>query len=404
MLPRLSYPRVPLAFALFVVIAMVACSRGGGRAPEDGGADFAPVDLPQTSDVSVRPLALDFSATGCVALDSANSRCDGTVPLTLVFTPIASSELTEFLWSFGDQTPSSQERSPRHTYVLPGPYTVTLTAGGGPGVGSVKKIHAAYIYVAPAPAGAWCDVDQQCAGARHCWCGSSDPCTPVLSRGLCGQACDAPTGGPSLCPDGTTCADLTVAASPVSGAGGAPVLPTTNAIWRRPLCLPACNEDRDCVVGSRCRSFSAPTATAGWVRVCFGSYPLEIGSRCGDDSGQPVNADCASRLCADLGAFGRCAADCSVIGCPLGSTCARFGGGRNLCLADCAGQAACNDDPLLACEAAGAPGPLGFTVAPLTATDAAAATTYCAPKRCATAADCGLAGTCPAGHCQRITL
>ena len=379
-----------------------ACG-GGAQSHADGATDPVVVDdMPAGSDTAVMPLALDFSATGCAKFDAVASRCDGPAPLTLTFTPIASAEVTRFLWTFGDDTPDSSERSPSHTYALRGSYRVTLV-GLAPGVGSLQQSHEAYVDVLPAPAGAWCDVDAQCADTLNCWCGASMPCAPGLSRGLCSLACDAASGGAAVCPDGTTCADLAagIASSPP------PINPVTNASWRHALCLPVCANDSACATGFRCRDLLTGPSNAGWTRACFSAYPLEIGARCGDALGRPVDADCTSGLCADLGAYRRCAADCTTLDCPNGTGCANFGDGRRLCLAICGGPPAdagtssstCDDDPLLACEVPGAEGALGFTMP-----GGSSSTAYCAPKRCARNGDCAPSGTCPlgGGHCQRV--
>ncbi|MBC8132462.1 MAG: PKD domain-containing protein [Deltaproteobacteria bacterium] len=407
----------------------IACG-SAAQTTVDSSVDIAAFDAPPIPDMAPMPLALDFSATGCATFDPAVSRCGGYAPLTLSFTPIASAELTRFLWTFGDDTPDSSERSPTHTYSLPGSYRVTLV-GLAPGVGSLQQSHAGYVTVLPAPTGQRCDVDQQCADNLSCWCGSSNPCNPVLARGLCSRACAPTPSGDGDCPTGTTCADLSTAiASPLAipGTTTPSAVPMT-PLWRRALCLPTCATDAQCATGFRCRDLlaAAPTPTSttasapvSWTRACFAGYPWEIGARCGDSSGKPVDSDCASRFCADLGAHRRCSADCATTACPAGSACARFGDGRRLCLAACTGAAAsidagaapggvslCDDDPLLACELPGtaspmvAVGPLGFTIA---GSVAPASTRYCAPKRCTVNSDCGPAGTCPAGggHCQRI--
>ena len=385
------------AFAQIAAVALallgaLAC-RGAGTTTMDAGIEDATIDVPATPDGGSKPLALEFSATGCATFEPAGPSCVGTAPLTLTFTPIASAALTRFLWTFGDKTASSSERSPQHTYTLPGTYQVTVTAGGSAEVGSVQQTHVDYVTVVAASAGAACDITQQCADGRKCWCGSAAPCAPVLTRGLCGQRCDADAGGHTVCPDHTVCADL-------AAAPGMPSTSTADA-WRQTMCLPGCATDDDCAAGFRCRDLLYAAPAKGWVRACFAAFPLGIGERCGDAAGKPAHADCASRTCADLGAFRRCSADCGTIGCPPGTACAHFGDGRNLCLAACGGGVACDDDPLLSCEIPGAKGPLGFAVANDPMTQAA---TYCAPKRCTTSADCGPAGTCPTGggNCARI--
>jgi hypothetical protein len=382
----------------------ISCSTPS-QAPSDAGGDAGAEDVPTQPDAALMSLALDFSATGCGKFVADVSRCDGTAPLTLAFTPIASAELTRFLWTFGDDTPDSSERSPTHTYALPGSYRVTLV-GLAPAVGSLQQSHDAYVHVLPAGAGSWCDIDAQCADNLSCWCGSAMPCAPVLSRGLCSVACDSAAGGATVCPAGTTCADLAAGTdSPPSSSTPVPITP-----WRRSLCLPTCANDTACATGFRCRDLLAGPLRASWTRACFTSYPFEIGARCGDTQGARADADCASGLCADLGAFGRCSADCDAIACPAGTSCATFGDGRHLCLATCAsrGGAAdggmgasppCDDDPLLACEPGAAAGPLGFTVV-----GDPPSTRYCAPKRCVRNADCAPAGSCPVGggNCSRL--
>ena len=56
--------------------------------------------------------------------------------------------------------------------------------------------------------------------------------------------------------------------------------------------------------------------------------------------------------------------------------------------------------PMLSCEAAGAPGALGFTIAPGSA-PSSPPVNVCAPKGCVANDDCGPAGACADGHCSR---
>lgn len=410
---EIGRPRMMILGVLLV--PLVACGGSGQGPAADAATDFVSVDTPVMADSAAVPLALDFSVTGCDSFDTTIPRCTGTAPLTLTFTPVASADLTHFLWTFGDDTNDSYDRSPTHSYSLPGLYPVNLA--GQAGSGSLQKNHPGFVNVLAAPPGAWCDIDAQCAplpGLR-CLCGSMTPCSPVLARGLCTLACDAAAGGPALCPDATVCADLSVGATPADP----PMTPSTSNAWRRALCLPTCTDDTTCAPGLRCRDFPSGAADGTWTRACFGgSYPLAIGARCGNAAGRPVHADCASHLCADLGAFDRCSADCSAAPCPAGTGCAHFGDGRNLCVATCspatdagvtsadAGRDAatteppadCSDDPLLACQLPGGTGSLSFTLA-----DGPAGARYCSPRRCVTSADCGPGSTCPdgSGACAR---
>jgi hypothetical protein len=315
------------------------------------------------------------------------------------------------------------------------------------------------VHVVPIEAGGACDLEAQCETGDTCWCDATQPCTPVLTQGFCARAC---TGAAGECGAGAACIDLSarsatgVAASTISSA--APSVAGASAAWRRPVCLPACVDDSTCPIGTRCRSL--PTAVApgdgstaalgggAWTSACFAGYPLPIGARCGDASGAPVDADCASGLCANLGRFGRCALDCTSAACPAGSACAVLGDGRRLCLATCGSKPdgkpdpkqdpvtnpPCDDDPWLACQAPRAPGtgagpatggdgavgPVGdaeaaadasvpdpapagpgpgpgaFALADGASTPAAAAL-YCSPTSCATASDCGPGATCGPG-------
>src|SRR5262249_37565832 len=106
---------------------------------------------------------------------------------------------------------------------------------------------------------------------------------------------------------------------------------------------------------------------------------------------------CVSGSCADLGALGLCTVSCGPNDpCPTSSACAQLGDGRALCLRACAAATDCTRDPLLACQAPGGGGALGFSVA-----DGARGATYCAPRPCSKDIDCAPAGVCSAGHCVR---
>ena len=103
----------PISLLGAALIGAQACGRGG-QSVADGAADLLPVDAPAVPEAASAPLALDFSASGCGTFDAKLPRCNGTAPLSLTFTPIASAEVTRFLWTFGDDTPDSSDRSAVH--------------------------------------------------------------------------------------------------------------------------------------------------------------------------------------------------------------------------------------------------------------------------------------------------
>jgi PKD repeat protein len=385
--------------------AAVAGSCGGGGArTRDAGID-RPVadDASSVVDSVATPLVLDFAATGCMAFDLGTPRCDGIAPLTLTFTPIASDGLSRFLWDFGDGTASSSDRSPAHSYALPGRYTVSLVAGGS--AGTLSRNHEGFVNVTPAGIGDRCDVDLQCAADLGCLCGTAAPCLPVVTGGVCARPCDDDTaacaaGGPDGGRVAAVCADLSAGSAPGADAG-------TEA-WRRRLCLRSCVRDGDCARGLRCRHLPG-ASPASWIQACFVDHPGAVGARCADPSGKLSSRECATGVCADLGLYGRCSATCATsTDCPTGTGCARFGDGRTLCIADCT-AAPCNDDPALGCELPGAAGPQGFVILgePATAGTSGAeavgpsARSYCAPKSCAGQDPCGAAARCISGHCLR---
>ena len=357
------------------------CRQRSDETSTDGG-DAPPFDAPAVGD-GIAPLSLDFTATGCGAFDLGASRCSGGAPLTVTFSPIGSPSVTQFLWDFGDGTPMSRDRSPRHSYTLPGTFTVTLVGDGASG--SLSRTHAQFIAVAAAALGQLCDVDAQCASGLRCLCGSATDCGGAFARGLCTVDC---IGG--ACDSGAFCADLSL---------GTPSNPSLVAPFQRALCVPPCTDDRACAAGLRCRQL--PASAAGdihtWMNGCFPAVPADVGKPCRAPNGTLSDAACAGGQCADLGALGLCTATCDETGgCPSGSACARFGDGRLLCLRSCAAAADCGADPLLGCQAgAAAPGTLGFTVI-----TAGAGPMACAPLPCQTMDDCQPAGVCTNGYCR----
>lgn len=322
-------------------------------------------------------LTLVISVTGCAPLETAGDCgpdggtaqcCKGTPPLTLSFAPVGSPELTRFKWNFGDDTDTT-ERAPSHVYAYPGRYEVTLT-GDGNDVG-MPAPDSLYVVVAPLPAGARCDVKDQCGDGLTCLCAPGGGCSPAFTRGFCSMACDT-----AVCDSNAVCAAAALGA-------GAPAA----------LCLAACQTGVQCQAGYVCQTLPAGSTTAAtpWTRGCL---PLgavrDLGSPCRDANEVLADDTCATRLCADVGALGLCSASCDDSHpCPDEATCTRLADGRQLCLAACTIGVDCDRDPLLACTPPGVD-----TGGPNV--------TVCAPKRCTGDTMCAPSGRCgPDGVCVR---
>ncbi|WP_048103871.1 PKD domain-containing protein [Methanofollis liminatans] len=87
------------------------------------------------------PIPEGMPFTSFTALPTA-----GTAPLTVTFTDESTGEPTEWQWTFGDGT-ISHEQNPKKTYMIPGFYTVSLTATNA--VGSDTNTKNDYITVSP---------------------------------------------------------------------------------------------------------------------------------------------------------------------------------------------------------------------------------------------------------------
>jgi len=348
----------------FLLIAGVAC-RDNGKPGTDGSIDGIRPDMPSTLtlEISVTGCARD-PAAGCDADGGAAPCCTGRPPLALSFAPLGSPELTRFRWTFGDGTPTSTERAPTHSYAYPGSYRVTLV-GGGDGIGSTEP-RVLNVVVERLPAGSPCDLDSQCGDDLTCLCAPGKGCAAAFIHGLCSAACDT-----AACGSGAVCA-----MTPGAAIGSA-----TSA----PRCLAACQTSAQCAAGSVCQTFPAgPTeTTTPWTRGCL---PLgaarDVGGSCRDAGGVLADGACAIGMCADLGALGVCSADCDAgRPCPLGTSCAALGGGRQVCLLSCVYDAECAGDPLMGC-------------APARPADSTQIATVCRPRACTSDAACAPSGRC----------
>ncbi|MDB4981907.1 MAG: domain containing protein [Myxococcales bacterium] len=177
------------ALAALSLLALGACTSRTIQY-SDGGLDAGSSDGPAND--APGPLALDVSVTGCAHYDVGVALCSGTSPLTLAFAPVGSPTLTRFVWSFGDGTPNSTDRTPSHTYALPGLYDVAVVADGP--AGSVSRTRLKLVEVTASSAGGACDVDAQCGGGMRCLC-TNGSCGPAFSRGLCTGPCSAVSCG-----------------------------------------------------------------------------------------------------------------------------------------------------------------------------------------------------------------
>lgn len=69
------------------------------------------------------------------------SRTSGIAPLTVYFTDNSTNSPTSWSWNFGDGTPASTVKNPKHIYSTGGNYTVTLTARNEAGSGTKTRIN-----------------------------------------------------------------------------------------------------------------------------------------------------------------------------------------------------------------------------------------------------------------------
>ncbi|MSP17802.1 MAG: PKD domain-containing protein [Myxococcales bacterium] len=365
--------------ALLALLAFPACGEPAAPRLPDGSL---PVDALMPSDAggdALAPLSyIDFTVSGCDALELPGPVCRARVPAQLRFVGIAPTVVDTWLWTLGDGT-TATGATVEHRFEVPGSFDVVLTVSG-PG-GTARALRPGFVRVDAAPVGGACADEAQCAAGLECLCDADDLCPAPLVSGLCTRSCSALVP----CDDGAVCADLDR-----SGADG---------LWRQALCLPACLADADCGAGLHCREL--PSAV-GWVRGCFtGWLVADEGAACAAADGSPDAAACASGACLALGTRGLCAGACATdADCPHYASCAVFSdpllGAR--CLARCEGGRSCDTDPWLQCEAPDPTGAFGFT--------ALLDEGYCAPRRCSADGDCGPDGACVgdggAGFCGAV--
>lgn len=83
---------------------------------------------------------------GGLQADFAGEPREGIRPLTVSFKDLSTGEITKWAWDFnGDGVIDSKKQNPRHVFLVPGSYTVTLTVTGTGG--SDTEIKEKYITV-----------------------------------------------------------------------------------------------------------------------------------------------------------------------------------------------------------------------------------------------------------------
>ncbi len=367
---------------LILALSGLACGKTVAPVSDAAVERFAVEVSPPMADVPPT-LAVDFSVENCPSFDAEKLSCTGPAPLTLRFVPLVTTTVSQYIWDFGENLPAYESSpTPTHSYSTPGRYTVRLVVSSMNGV-VLSKARDAFVIVTANEIGDRCDLDAQCAENLTCLCPTSNPCSFGPTHGSCTSPCET---GTSACGEGQVCAGLLTQTAPRA----------PREVWQDSLCLRACTDDSDCSAPLRCRRLPPGPGREGWVRGCFGEWPVDLGRPCMDPTGALRDDLCASGTCADLGARGLCTIACSTIPCAAGSECAELGDGRRLCLKPCSEDASCMDDPLLGCVLPGT-GDLGYRLlTPPTATR------YCAPRPCVSDDDCLPSGLCDSernGHC-----
>jgi hypothetical protein len=398
------------AFGLWVFAASVVWSCLSAPLEVPSPKNFYSADIGVSSDDGQAPGVLGlFTLSGCAKLTfpSDEPRCEGVAPLAiqLVLLPVG---VSSFRWQvFPTSTPSdggttdggtgslltdaqSKSRSPQITLQKPGDYWVSLAVSGPGGTSN----HTGHIVVSAGEVGAPCRENGQCKKDLFCLCGADTPgkdgaCPGSLANGLCTRTCDG-----VACPSGSVCLNLSRSQATIADGG-------TPDSFRQPICVPPCENDKDCRDDHLCRvqPLSQPGAPASaplvFGKACFAAVLSNIGDRCMGADEQPSPSACATGICEPLGARHLCTHVCGV--CPEQAACAAWNGSTppvpsgQRCLARCDATHPCAD-PLLDCLPGGGPGGLGFTLP-----TEPPPTQVCAPRRCTKAADC------PTGRCVAVS-
>ena len=101
-------------------------------------SDYLTVSTAPVAEVTMTTTATPTQEPTFPTLSFSGTPTSGTAPLTVQFTVSSSGAPTSWSWDFGDGG-TSTERDPTYTYVIPGTYTVILTANYPEGSNPVTK-------------------------------------------------------------------------------------------------------------------------------------------------------------------------------------------------------------------------------------------------------------------------
>ena len=101
-------------------------------------SDYITVSTTRFAEVTMTSTARPTPVPAFPTVSFSGTPTIGTAPLTVQFTITTSGSPTSWSWDFGDGG-TSTERNPSYTYVIPGTYTVILSANYPAGSKPVKK-------------------------------------------------------------------------------------------------------------------------------------------------------------------------------------------------------------------------------------------------------------------------
>jgi PKD repeat protein len=128
-----------------LLLATSGCAQTSVPIPEQPPS-YRSSTIPDSKVITVSPPAVDF----------IGSPVEGQPPLKVAFTPVATGDIAQWHWDFGDGQ-FSNEKTPSHIYSAGGDYTVSLAVTGNNGSNAITKT--AYIKLKGAVAISWKEAD-----------------------------------------------------------------------------------------------------------------------------------------------------------------------------------------------------------------------------------------------------